>query len=88
LRLDRGFNQDRIPCVIAECIVDLLELLKVNQQERQRCRPVFANPIHLDAKPAARTSDCCRFTRYGFLDERIIDDAFIEPFKLKFRGSK
>lgn len=29
------------------------------------------------AKPAARTSDRCQLTRYGFLDERIVFDALI-----------
>jgi len=30
-------------------------------------------------KQADRTSDCCRLTRYGFLDERDIANALTEP---------
>jgi len=43
-----------------------------------RSRPLFTNPVHLAVKPADRTSDCCRLTRYGFLDERIIAEALVE----------
>ena len=41
-------------------------------------RNVFTNPVDLAEKPATRTSDCCRLTRCGFLDERIIDKALID----------
>jgi hypothetical protein len=49
---------------------------------------VFTNPIHLDVKPADRTSDCCRLTRYDFLDERIIADARSQGPGFKFSGSE
>jgi hypothetical protein len=32
-----------------------------------------------DGLPAARTSHFCPFTRYGFLDERIIDESTHQP---------
>jgi hypothetical protein len=34
--------------------------------------------FHVAVKPPFRTSDCCRLTRHGLLDERIVANTLIE----------
>jgi len=47
-------------------------LVKVSPRIFRKCS------FHVAVKPADRTSDCCRSTRKGFLDDRIIAESLIE----------
>jgi hypothetical protein len=38
----------------------------------------YTELIHVDVKPAARTSDRCQLTHYGSLEERIIAKSLID----------